>query len=431
MQQVSISVLNTPRNKKKITEELKHLDIAHPEVQQLRILVHGPVGAGKSSFISSIASVFRGRMVQAALVESSIGGSGHSFSTKFKSTKFKDKDRNVLPFVISDIMGLEDAEVAGVRTDDLVMALEGHLKDGYLFNPAGSVQKENTFYNSCPTLNDKVHCLVSVVPGDKIGLLNDGQVHTVIQKLREIRKKATALTIPQVIVMTMVDKACPEVNKDLKMIYRSKKIKEQMLECQNKLGVPMNFIYPVKNYHEEAELCDDVDILLLYALKNILNFANDHSPYRNVLILFLKKTRMKKTSSYLQEIVNTSDTTVRLVVVLADSCAQNKLDKIPQVVVMTMVDKACPEVKKDLKMIYSSEKIKDKMQECSNKLGVPMNYVYPVKNYHEETELRDDIDVLLLSALKPILTFANDHVDSPTSQRPNFNLPKRLSSFKI
>ncbi|XP_063048566.1 interferon-induced protein 44-like [Engraulis encrasicolus] len=261
------------RNKKKIIEELKHFDIAHPEVQQLRILVHGPVGAGKSSFISSIASVFRGRMVQAALVDA---GSGTSFTTKFKSVKFKDKERNVLPFVISDIMGLEDAEVAGAPTDDLVMALEGHLKDGYLFNPAGSVQKEDQFYNSCPTLNDTVHCLVSVLPGDKIGMMNDDQVHTVIQKLREIRLKASALTIPQVIVMTMADKACPEVNKDLRMIYRSKKIKEKMLECQNKLGVTTNYIYPVKNYHEETELRDDVDILLLSALKGILNFANDH-----------------------------------------------------------------------------------------------------------------------------------------------------------
>ncbi|XP_076123153.1 interferon-induced protein 44-like [Alosa pseudoharengus] len=98
----------------------------------------------------------------------------------------------------------------------------------------------------------------------------------VIHKLREIRQKASALRIPQVVVMTMVDKSCPAVAKDLKMIYRSKTIKAQMQECSNKLGVPMNCIFPVQNYHEEIDLNEDVDILLLSALKNILNFANDH-----------------------------------------------------------------------------------------------------------------------------------------------------------
>ncbi|XP_063056435.1 interferon-induced protein 44-like [Engraulis encrasicolus] len=221
-------------------------------------------------------SPIKGRMVQAAFVDACYGT---VFTKEFRTIKLRDKDGKILPFVISDIMGLEDAEAAGARTDDLVLALEGHLKDGYSFNPEGSLQKEDAFYNSCPTLNDKVHCLVSVLPGDKIGVMNGDQVHTVIQKLREIRLKATALKIPQVILMTMVDKACPEVNKDLKMIYRSKKIKEKMLLCENKLGVPMNFIYPVKNYHEEGELSNDVDTLLLYALKNILQFANDHVEY--------------------------------------------------------------------------------------------------------------------------------------------------------
>ncbi|XP_063074537.1 interferon-induced protein 44-like [Engraulis encrasicolus] len=260
--------------KQKILEELSDFKIANQDVRQLHILVHGPIAAGKSSFISSIASVFKGRMVQKALAEAA--ECDHSFTKKFSTGKLRDKDGKVLPFVISDIMGLQGAEAAGARTDDLVMALEGHLKSGYCFNPVGSVQKEDTFYNSCPNLNDKVHCLVSVLPGDKIGLMETEQVHTVIRKLREIRKKASELKIPQVVVMTMVDKACPEVSKDLKMIYRSKKIKEKMLECQNKLGVPMNYIYPVKNYSEEGELNNDVDTLLLYALKNILNFANDH-----------------------------------------------------------------------------------------------------------------------------------------------------------
>lgn len=39
-----------------------------------------------------------------------------------------------------------------------------------------------------------------------------------------------------------------------------------------------------------------------------------------------------------------------------------------------------------------------------------MNCIFPVKNYHKEIDLNDEMDVLLLSALKHILNFANDYV---------------------
>ncbi len=41
------------------------------------------------------------------------------------------------------------------------------------------------------------------------------------------------------------------------------------------VGVPMNCIFPVKNYDSEIDLNDDVDSLILSALTNIINFGDD------------------------------------------------------------------------------------------------------------------------------------------------------------
>nr|XP_029509945.1 interferon-induced protein 44-like [Oncorhynchus nerka] len=51
-----------------------------------------------------------------------------------------------------------------------------------------------------------------------------------------------------------------------------------------------------------------------------------------------------------------------------------------------------------------------KMEQCSAKLGVPVNCILPVKNYHEEIDLDDDMDVLLLRALRQMVDFADDFI---------------------
>lgn len=51
------------------------------------------------------------------------------------------------------------------------------------------------------------------------------------------------------------------------------------------------------------------------------------------------------------------------------------------------------------------------MEECNRRLGVPMNYIFPVKNYHEEINNNAQTDVLILTAVTNILNFANDYVE--------------------
>ncbi|KAB5523237.1 hypothetical protein PHYPO_G00150180 [Pangasianodon hypophthalmus] len=251
-----------------LEEKLRNFKLSSPHVKYVRILIVGEVGAGKSSFINSVNNAFQKRITCGALVDAT---SGTSFTKVYKTHYIKGKDGSRLPFVFNDIMGLEPEKEHGAHVQDIVSAIKGSLEEGHKFNPVNPVSENDSNYKSNPTVSDQTFCLVNVLAADKVSLMNK----TVIQKLKEIRENASKYNLPQVIVMTKVDELCPLVKKDIKKVYTSKKVKQKMQECSNLLGVPMSYIFPVKNYHEEVDTDDDMDVLILKALDQFVNIAND------------------------------------------------------------------------------------------------------------------------------------------------------------
>uniref|UniRef100_A0A673YW95 Interferon-induced protein 44-like n=1 Tax=Salmo trutta TaxID=8032 RepID=A0A673YW95_SALTR len=259
----------TPWGQKEvILQKLKDYVPGNPDIKSIRVFLHGPVGAGKSSLINFINSVFQGHITSIALADSAIAA--ESFTIKYQTHKIeKGKHGIYYPIVFNDVMGLEESSGKGVHKDDIINALKGHVKEGHKFNPMSPLSEKDHGYIKIPSSEDRVHCLVSVMPADKMAFLGKH----VIQKMRDIRLAAFALAgIPQMVVLTRVDEACPSVRKDVKNIYLSKYIKEK---CSAKLGVPVNCILPVKNYHEEIDLNEDMDVLLLRALRQMVDFADD------------------------------------------------------------------------------------------------------------------------------------------------------------
>ncbi|XP_072562536.1 interferon-induced protein 44-like [Paramormyrops kingsleyae] len=93
---------------------------------------------------------------------------------------------------------------------------------------------------------------------------------------------------------------------------------------------------------------------------------------------------------------------------------QRKADsyEVPLLVLLTQVDKACPHVEKDLKNMYRSCYIKDLIFNVSDRLGIPVSQVLPVKNYSHEIELDDNCDILLLTAMQQMIYFADNYFDN-------------------
>lgn len=121
---------DTPWGEKGHLEKtLKDFGLCDPNIKHARILVVGEIGAGKSSFINSVNSVFQGRITNEALVNKTTDTS-RTF-TKLYKTYYIRNGQSLMPFVLTDTMGIESENLHGIHQEDIVKAMEGCIKERY------------------------------------------------------------------------------------------------------------------------------------------------------------------------------------------------------------------------------------------------------------------------------------------------------------
>nr|XP_055073510.1 interferon-induced protein 44-like isoform X3 [Misgurnus anguillicaudatus] len=263
------NILWTEKQKQDLMKCIKDYKPLVSSVNRVRILMIGPVGAGKSSFFNSINSIFMERMTNKAMA----GSSGTSLTTQFRTYPLKDgREGKPLPFVLCDTMGLEEQTGAGLDIEDISSIIQGLIPDRYQFNPMVPFHCDEQKSSRPSSLQQKIHCVVYIIDATKISLMSS----KLEEKLAAIRKKVNSLSVPQIVLMTKVDEACPLVEEDLQKVYVSSYIKTKVQEVSSRLGVPVSCVLPVKNYSQELELNLNCDLLLLTAVQQMLNYAEDY-----------------------------------------------------------------------------------------------------------------------------------------------------------
>ncbi|TSK53775.1 Hippocampus abundant transcript 1 protein [Bagarius yarrelli] len=273
-------------------EKVQSYKPANGAASEARVLFLGPVGAGKSSFISSVQSVFSGRVLNRAMVGSS---SSASFTKRLQSFAIRRSGEKSDPtaLVLCDIMGLGDGDLTGLSLYDVLCVIKGHVTEGHEFKAEEPVRSDSMSFRKKPNLKDKIHCVVFVVDALKINSYTKG-LSTTFQQLRE---NISSLDVHQVALLTHVDEVCTYTAQDVSQVYRSSQVQKLILKAGSLLGMATSYILPVRNYSSQLELQDNMDILLLNAVDHILQYADlyfqDHTTV--VLSLLMRSIGNKNT----------------------------------------------------------------------------------------------------------------------------------------
>ncbi|XP_022301485.2 interferon-induced protein 44-like isoform X3 [Crassostrea virginica] len=186
-------------------------------VRTANILLLGQIGAGKSSFFNTVNSIFRGKITSQAC----IGSFGHSVTLKFNP---------MVPFT--------------------------YHTPGYIKNPA---------------LENKIHCVAFVIDGSTVDEMSD----KILKQLKDLQITVNQRGLPQIVLLTKVDKICPDVNADVTKTFTSSAVCSAVEKVANIMGLPRARVFPVKNYENETGLVVGINILVLEAMKRCLDLADD------------------------------------------------------------------------------------------------------------------------------------------------------------
>ncbi|XP_010961657.1 interferon-induced protein 44-like [Camelus bactrianus] len=261
-------ITEATQHRNSLLEDLRDYKPYADLVSEIRILLLGPVGSGKSSFFNSVKSIFQGRLTRQAIVGSDITSITEQY--RIYSIKY-GIDGESLPFKLCDSMGLGEKEGVGLCVDDIPHILKGCMPDRYQFSPHKPITPKHPAFITSPSLKDGIHCVAYVFDINSMDSLSFAMRAKLIQVQKEVLNHGVA----QVALLTKVKNSNEVLENNFSKMSKSMISQSQIIIASELLGVPISKIFVVENYASEREMDPVKDILILSALKQMLRAADD------------------------------------------------------------------------------------------------------------------------------------------------------------
>ncbi|XP_052787054.1 interferon-induced protein 44-like isoform X2 [Mya arenaria] len=250
----------------KIAEELASITPPRGSgITDFRLLLVGPVGAGKSSFINTVMSPFADRIINKAAV----GTSSQNVTRKYITYPVRKTGGSCLNFRLCDTPGIGDH--SGMDAVNINFLLDGHVHSSFEFSYSRHISAKTPGFVHRPSLAEEAHCVGIVLDSSTI---HDLPAVT-MTLLNELKNLALEKGIPLAIVLTKIDKLHEDIAENLADVFNRPEVKAVVDQVSEALGIPPNHVFPVKNYHSEMETEVAVHGLVLIALRKMLFIALD------------------------------------------------------------------------------------------------------------------------------------------------------------
>ncbi|XP_053395403.1 interferon-induced protein 44-like [Mercenaria mercenaria] len=259
-------------------EPLKDLLRGEAHFPHVNILLLGPVGAGKSSFLNTMHSIFRDKIFNVARC----GSSEHSLTMKFtRNDLISKRTSELLQVRMWDTRGIENGQL--MEKENMKYMLQGNIPNKFMLNQHTSISPQTPGFIELPSLEDVMHCVAIVIDASMVDAAD--AIKDTIRNIKEMQTLMNLYDVPQVIVLTNIDKVCQHTKHDACNALKSKLIAETVGKVSDMFGLAKHCIFPMKNYEKECELDPNMDILALLALRGILNNADAFLfPYRKEIL---------------------------------------------------------------------------------------------------------------------------------------------------
>ncbi|CAC5394352.1 unnamed protein product [Mytilus coruscus] len=121
-------------------------------------------------------------------------------------------------FRLHNTRGIEADQ--GVDVIEICYLLDGNIQDGYQFNPSVPVSTDTLGFVESAHISETINCVVLVLDGTTV------MAEKVAERVKKLQMTKRYDSIPQVVLLTKIDKVCERTEKDLSNVFYSHLVKE-------------------------------------------------------------------------------------------------------------------------------------------------------------------------------------------------------------